>query len=83
MQQLQGLLPQQHSGVQFAPHPQLPMAILMQGSGPNRIDAAAAGGEAWGSTHYRSVTDKIGACTVPAEAVCVHWSMSGASASSC
>jgi hypothetical protein len=45
MEQLQQQLPQQHSSVQFAPHPQLPMAILTQGSGPNRIDPAAAGGE--------------------------------------
>jgi hypothetical protein len=45
MEQLQQQLPQQHSSVQFAPHTQLPMAILMQGSGPNRIDPEAAGGE--------------------------------------
>ncbi|WIA32336.1 hypothetical protein OEZ86_003174 [Tetradesmus obliquus] len=43
MQQLQGLLPQQHSAVHFAPHPQLPMAILLQGSGPHSISPAAAG----------------------------------------
>jgi hypothetical protein len=45
MEQLQQQLPQQHSRQQFMPHPQLPMAILMQGSGPNSIDPAAAGGE--------------------------------------
>jgi hypothetical protein len=46
MEQLVKQLPQ-HSKVQFAPHPQLPMAILMQGSGPNSINPAAAGGKQW------------------------------------
>lgn len=43
LQQLQHGLPQHSS--RFAPHPDLPVAILLKGSGPNLIDTAAAGGE--------------------------------------
>lgn len=43
LQQLQHDLPQHSSS--FAPHPDLPVAILLKGSGPNYIERAAAGGK--------------------------------------
>lgn len=65
MQQLPALLPP--GDVQCAPHPQLPMAILLQGSGPHHIDPQAAGGE-----QAHNVAQRDGEMSaMPAHAACL------------